>query len=104
MRNNLTGLSVRLFLLASVAGCQVLIASAAAVAAEGPGESEKDSLSKPLSFHAPVAVRDLTAPETEKSAAPMNPVRPRKGEIFRGSSQAGVAIPASTWPDPELYL
>src|SRR5262249_34202832 len=103
MRNNLARFQVRLFLLASVAGCQILITSAGAVAAEGPSGSEKDSISKPLSFQAPVAVMDLRAPAGEKSAAPMNPVGPRNGEIFRGSPELKVEVPTSTWPDPGLF-
>src|SRR5262245_7142872 len=34
----------------------------------------------------------------------MNQAGPRKGDLFRGLSEAGVEVPASTWPDPGLFL
>src|SRR5262245_26110830 len=104
MRNNPGRFSVRLLLLASVAGCQILMISAMAAAAERPDGSDKEPTPKLLNFQAPVAVIDLREVHNEQRAASMNQAGPRKGDLFRGLSEAGVEVPASTWPDPGLFL
>jgi hypothetical protein len=96
-------LSARLFLLALVVVCQILIASADA-AAEGPGAGDKRSADRPLNFQAPVAIIDLKARDREMRSAAASLIAPRKGEIFRGTRPAGVEVPASSWPGAGLFV
>jgi len=108
MSNTVWRLSVRLFVLATVAACQIVIASASAAAAEGPKGGDKDSTIRPFNLNATVpdsvTVRDLKGRDSETRVMAPNPISPGKGEIFRGSSHAGVEIPASIWPDPDLFV
>src|SRR5260370_12906326 len=96
MHNPLTLFSKRLFLVVSLVGCQILIASAAA--AELPKGGDKRPIDRPLSFEAPVPIMDLKAREPETLPASINLLGPRKGEIFHASPLPAVEGPAPSWP------
>src|SRR5215831_3349764 len=95
-------LSVRLILLAAIAGSYILI-SASAAAAEGPGGSSKSSFDRTLNFQTPDAVIDLKVRDGSGGSTAIK-VGPRKGEIFRATTlPAGVEAGASNWPDLKLF-
>jgi hypothetical protein len=94
---------MRLVLLAILAGCVILMASAGVAAEDlanssnAPVGANQAKADRPLSFQSPAATIDLTVGANKSSRSV------KRAEIFNGAPPAGVAVPAPGSPDSSLF-